>query len=253
MGGFASSRILEVHGERMIKRTFDPGFRIELHQKDLNLALHGRACARRQPAQHRHRAGAVQCLRRQRRQGLGSSAMVQGARALANHAGRPKADGPASDATPREERRLLRAMFDAAVAAARPGGGPAAASPAAAARPHHRRRRRQGRGRDGARRSRSTGRASSRAWSSRATATARRAERIEVVEAAHPVPDAAGRAAAERISSWSQGSAEDDLVLCLISGGGSALLAAAGRGLTLADKQAVNRALLELRRRPSPR
>ena len=43
MGGFASSRILEVHGERMIKRTFDPGFRIELHQKDLNLALPARA------------------------------------------------------------------------------------------------------------------------------------------------------------------------------------------------------------------
>jgi 2-hydroxy-3-oxopropionate reductase len=41
MGGFANSRILEVHGERMIKRTFDPGFRIELHQKDLNLALQG--------------------------------------------------------------------------------------------------------------------------------------------------------------------------------------------------------------------
>jgi 2-hydroxy-3-oxopropionate reductase len=41
MGGFASSRILEVHGERMIKRNFDPGFRIELHQKDLNLALAG--------------------------------------------------------------------------------------------------------------------------------------------------------------------------------------------------------------------
>jgi 2-hydroxy-3-oxopropionate reductase len=41
MGGFASSRILEVHGERMIKRAFDPGFRIELHQKDLNLALEG--------------------------------------------------------------------------------------------------------------------------------------------------------------------------------------------------------------------
>jgi 2-hydroxy-3-oxopropionate reductase len=39
MGGFASSRILEVHGERMIKRTFNPGFRVELHQKDLNLAL----------------------------------------------------------------------------------------------------------------------------------------------------------------------------------------------------------------------
>src|SRR5205809_6348713 len=41
MGGFASSRILEVHGERMIKRTFDPGFRIELHQKDLGLAMQG--------------------------------------------------------------------------------------------------------------------------------------------------------------------------------------------------------------------
>jgi 2-hydroxy-3-oxopropionate reductase len=41
MGGFASSKILEVHGERMIKRTFNPGFRIELHQKDLNLALSG--------------------------------------------------------------------------------------------------------------------------------------------------------------------------------------------------------------------
>jgi len=39
MGGFASSRILEVHGERMVKRNFAPGFRIELHQKDLNLAL----------------------------------------------------------------------------------------------------------------------------------------------------------------------------------------------------------------------
>jgi 2-hydroxy-3-oxopropionate reductase len=41
MGGFAASRVLEVHGERMIKRTFNPGFRIELHQKDLNLALSG--------------------------------------------------------------------------------------------------------------------------------------------------------------------------------------------------------------------
>ena len=39
MGGFASSKILEIHGERMVKRTFEPGFRIELHQKDLNLAL----------------------------------------------------------------------------------------------------------------------------------------------------------------------------------------------------------------------
>ena len=41
LGGFAASRVLEVHGEKMIKRTFAPGFRIELHQKDLNLALQG--------------------------------------------------------------------------------------------------------------------------------------------------------------------------------------------------------------------
>jgi len=41
MGGFANSKILEVHGERMVKRNFEPGFRIELHQKDLNLALTG--------------------------------------------------------------------------------------------------------------------------------------------------------------------------------------------------------------------
>jgi len=41
MGGFAASRILEIHGERIIKRNFDPGFRITLHQKDLNLALQG--------------------------------------------------------------------------------------------------------------------------------------------------------------------------------------------------------------------
>ena len=50
MGGFATSRILEVHGERMVKRTFDPGFRIELHQKDLNLALQrAQALGRRLP------------------------------------------------------------------------------------------------------------------------------------------------------------------------------------------------------------
>ena len=72
MGGFASSKILEVHGERMIKRTFDPGFRIELHQKDLNLALAGRTCAWRLAAQHRDRPGTVQRMRRERRQGMGS-------------------------------------------------------------------------------------------------------------------------------------------------------------------------------------
>jgi 2-hydroxy-3-oxopropionate reductase len=63
MGGFASSRILEVHGERMVKRTFAPGFRIELHQKDLNLALSGARQLGISLPQHSHRAGAVQRLR----------------------------------------------------------------------------------------------------------------------------------------------------------------------------------------------
>ncbi|MFN7277331.1 MAG: glycerate kinase [Betaproteobacteria bacterium] len=68
--------------------------------------------------------------------------------------------------------------------------------------------------------------------------------RIEVVEAAHPVPDLAGREAAERILAKVRGLGADDLVLCLISGGGSALLALPAPGLTLHDKQAINRALL---------
>jgi len=70
-------------------------------------------------------------------------------------------------------------------------------------------------------------------------------ERIEVVEAAHPVPDAAGLRAAERILQLAQGLTPDDLVLCLISGGGSALLTAPAEGLTLEEKQRINRDLLE--------
>ncbi len=69
-------------------------------------------------------------------------------------------------------------------------------------------------------------------------------ETIEVVEAAHPVPDEAGRAAAERMLAMVRGLSEDDLVICLISGGGSALLTLPAPGLTLAHKQEVNRALL---------
>ena len=69
-------------------------------------------------------------------------------------------------------------------------------------------------------------------------------KRIETVEAAHPVPDAAGEAGARRMLDMVKGLTEDDLVVCLISGGGSALLSAPGPGLTLADKQAVNRELL---------
>ena len=69
-------------------------------------------------------------------------------------------------------------------------------------------------------------------------------ERIEVVEASHPVPDAAGLAAAERILALTQGLTEDDLVLFLISGGGSALLTLPAEGLTLEDKQRINKDLL---------
>ncbi|MDT5145261.1 MAG: glycerate 2-kinase [Mycobacterium sp.] len=70
-------------------------------------------------------------------------------------------------------------------------------------------------------------------------------ERIELVEAAHPVPDEAGLKAAERILALTEGLTADDLVLCLISGGGSALLTLPTEGLTLADKQRINRQLLE--------
>jgi hydroxypyruvate reductase len=70
-------------------------------------------------------------------------------------------------------------------------------------------------------------------------------QRIEVVEASHPVPDAAGLRAAERILAMAHGLTADDLVLCLISGGGSALLTLPAEGLTLEDKQRINRALLE--------
>ena len=69
-------------------------------------------------------------------------------------------------------------------------------------------------------------------------------QRIEIVEAAHPVPDAAGLAAAGRILAMVQGLTKDDLVLCLISGGGSALLTLPADGLTLEDKQRINKDLL---------
>ncbi|MEO8023085.1 glycerate kinase [Polaromonas sp.] len=69
-------------------------------------------------------------------------------------------------------------------------------------------------------------------------------QRIEIVEAAHPVPDAAGLAAAQRILQMTQGLTKDDLVLCLISGGGSALLTLPAEGLSLEDKQGINKALL---------
>ncbi len=145
------------------------------------------------------------------------------------------------------ERRLLRDMFDAAIAAASPdkavppnlpappagrtvvvGAGKAAASMARAVEAH---------------------------WPAEKPLSGLvvtryghgvgALKRIEVVEAAHPVPDAAGQEAAGRILDLVAGLGPDDLVLCLISGGGSALLSAPAAGITLDDKQAVNKALLK--------
>lgn len=70
-------------------------------------------------------------------------------------------------------------------------------------------------------------------------------QRVEIIEAAHPIPDEAGVAAAQRILNLVHGLSADDAVLCLISGGASALLALPADGLTLNDKQAVNHALLK--------
>ena len=85
LGGFASSRVLEVHGERMIKRTFEPGFRIELHQKDLNLALSN---ARQLGVSLPNTATAQELFNACSAQGGGKwdhSAMVRALEGLANH------------------------------------------------------------------------------------------------------------------------------------------------------------------------
>jgi hydroxypyruvate reductase len=144
---------------------------------------------------------------------------------------------------PNDPRTVLRAMFDAAIAAAQPalcvprnlpeppkgrlvviGAGKASAAMARAVEDH---------------------------WRGPLTGLvvtrygyAVPCERIEIIEAAHPVPDAAGEAAARRMLEIVQGLTSDDPVLCLISGGGSSLLPLALPGLTLEDKQALNRALL---------
>ncbi len=145
--------------------------------------------------------------------------------------------------TPGDEPTLLRSLFDAAIAAADPakvvpphlpppprgrtivlGAGKASAAMAKAVEDH---------------------------WPGPLTGLvvtryghAVTCQRIEIVEAAHPVPDRHGADAARRILDLAGTAGPDDLVLCLISGGGSALLALPAEGVTLADKQAVNRALL---------
>lgn len=144
---------------------------------------------------------------------------------------------------PSDPRHLLRAMFDAAIAAAQPALCIPRHLPAAPA------------GRTvvigAGKASAAMARALERHWPGRLSGLvvtrygyAVPCDRIEIVEAAHPVPDAAGEVAARRMLQLVQGLTEDDLVLCLISGGGSSLLPMPLPGLALADKQALNRALL---------
>ena len=156
MGGFASSKILEVHGERMVKRTFEPGFRIELHQKDLNLALQTAQVARCVAAQYRDRAGTVQCLRRTRRRGMGSlragprtgdawpiTRSPEARERIRRHSSpRQATEGIAT--MNESARELLRRMFDAAMNAAQPAQLHPATPAGTAARAPDRDWRRQG-------------------------------------------------------------------------------------------------------------
>ena len=145
-----------------------------------------------------------------------------------------------------DERALLRAMFDAAVRAAAPdavvpahlpppprgrtvvvGAGKASAAMARAVEAHW-----------------PADRPLSGLVVTRYGHGVGKLARIEIVEASHPVPDAAGEAAAARILDLVRGLGPDDLVLCLISGGGSALLSLPAKGITLDEKRALNRELL---------
>ena len=93
MGGFASSRILEVHGERMIKRTFNPGFRIGLHQKDLNLALQGARALGVSLPQTANAAQLMQACAANGMADLDHSALVQALELMAAHPVAPELPG----------------------------------------------------------------------------------------------------------------------------------------------------------------
>lgn len=152
-----------------------------------------------------------------------------------------------SPAKPTDPRALLRQMFDAAVAAAQPARCLGAHLPPAP------------KGRTlvigAGKASAAMARAFEDLWTARDNSPLEGlvvtrygyevpCRHSEVVQAAHPVPDAAGQQAAQRIRALVTGLTADDLVVALISGGGSSLLVAPGEGLTLQDKQAVNAALL---------
>ena len=145
-----------------------------------------------------------------------------------------------------KERRLLRDMFDAAIEAASPDKAVRANLPP----PPTGRTVVVGAGKAAA----SMARAVEANWSADEPLTGLvvtryghgvgRSKRIEVVEAAHPIPDTAGQMAARRILDLVKDLGPEDLALCLISGGGSALLSLPAPGITLDEKQALNKALL---------
>ena len=195
MGGFAASRILEVHGERMIKRTFNPGFRIGLHQKDLSLALQGARASACAAADGR---GAAQLMQACAANGMRTWTIRrwcalelmakprggQGLRSGPRHA-EPLTD-PAPSAQPVRRRGRQRAL---------PAQNTAAYLPPPPKGPHRSDRAGQGRRRDGAAVDAHwpAGRAAVRAWWSRATTTAAglqgKSQAHRGGRGRHPVPD----------------------------------------------------------------
>ena len=238
MGGFAASRILEVHGERMIKRTFNAGLSHRAAPEGPEPGAGRRARAGRGPAADGRCGAADAGLRRQRHAGPGP--LGAGARAGADGEPRGAAKADRSrrsslDPQHTDPRGFLRALYDAAVARALPARTP---PPSCRRRPR------------AARWCSAPARPAVR-WPLRSTRCGRRSAplsglvvtrydhvppaykaspgRIEVVEAAHPVPDEAGRRAAQRIVELTQGLTADDLVLCLISRRRLGAAGAAGR------------------------
>ena len=234
MGGLPASRILEVHGERMVKRSFAPGFRIGLHQKDLNLALQGPGAGRGAAADGR--GGAADAgLRGQRHARTWTTRHRARARADGpphGHARRP--NGPSSplrhaeDAvadrrpahaaactTPRSRARAA-VHNTARLCRARRADGPSCSAPARLAARWRRRSMRWHPGRAAV----GPGRHAVRPCAAGLQGQPRPASRWSKPRTRCPTLPAGGQA--QRIAGLARGLTADDLVLCLISGGGSA-------------------------------
>ncbi len=242
MGGFASSKILELHAERMINRTFDPGFRIkpapERPQprpaecpRQMGLSLPNTATAQELFNVVREHTAAAMTT---------TLALVKALERMADHKVAERLIAPHVSVSTRK-----------CLPRRRQGGGPRtlSAGPHLPAAPAGRTLV-IGAGKAGAAMARATeqqlDRSPLRPDRHALRPRPSRATPIEIVEAAHPVPDEKGPGcSAPHDRGPCRASKADDLVLCLISGGGSALLTPPGEGITLADKQDLNRALLK--------